>query len=140
MITSMPALHQMKIVNSVLLYLNTQVEESSMLYQDPHYTLNEETGEITFDKTHRFYELERKAFALHGVDINDVTQVEHYDDLSHAFRQDISELFTEYVRNKRPTTLEGKHFRSRHLGDVKEADRLSKIIDKKHALKITVVK
>lgn len=111
-----------------------------MPYQDPHYTLNKATGEMTFDKTHRFYEYDRKGFALNGVDISQITDYTQYCEYRFQFRHEVDIFFREYMRQKEAKTLYQKYLRAMVLGNEKEAQRLEAILDRMDAANLKVEK
>ena len=110
------------------------------LIQDHHYEFDEVTRIITFIKDHYAYQEEKRVFARHGVDIDQIKTVDEYDLFKLEYRYDFLEIFEQKWQKVQPKTLEEKYRKSLMLNDLKEFKRLKKIIEKKKALNIKVVK
>lgn len=110
------------------------------MYEDPHYTFDEETREITFNTSHRYYIIERDVFAANGIDIDKIKTIDIYYDYTTKYRKGILELFQLKMKNKTPTTLEGKFARSVIIDDTEEIERLGKLLDKRNDAGIKIIK
>ena len=111
-----------------------------IMNQNPHYQHDEQTGLITFNREHRYYQIERTVFASKGVDIDRIKTFEQYFDFIIAFRYEVRVAFHRYIENKKPKTIESKFTQSVIPGDKKEIKRLEPIIDKMKQLHIKVNK
>lgn len=110
------------------------------MYDDPHYIVDEQTGRITFDTQHRYYKLESKVFSSNGVNIDAIKTIDEYFEHTKAFHHEIRAAFHEYIRNKKPGTLENKLTRSLILGDKEEVARLDLLINKINKANLKVIK
>lgn len=111
-----------------------------ILAQDHHYDFDDVTREITFKKEHPAYQAEKKVFARHGVDIDEIKTVNEYDLFKLEYRHDFIEMFEQKWRKVKPKTVEEKYQKSLMLNDLKEFQRLKKIIKKKRSLNLKVIK
>lgn len=111
-----------------------------ILIQDHHYEFDEVTRIITFIKDHHAYQKEKRIFAMHDVDIDQIKTVDEYDLFKFEYRYDFLEIFEQKWRKVQAKTLEEKYRKSLMLNDLKEFKRLKKIIVKKRALNIKIVK
>ena len=110
------------------------------MHQDPHYEFDEQSGLISLNTQHRFYKLERNVFLLKNIDIDSIKTFEEYCDYTTIFRYEIQAAFHEYIKNKKPKTIENKLTRSLILGENDEVERLDKLIDKIRGANLTVIK
>lgn len=107
---------------------------------DKHYTFDEITRQITFIKEERFYKIEKKIYASHGVDIDKVKTVDEYDLLRLQYTHEINAVITEKWRKFTPTTLEEKQLKYLMTDDIEGCRRIRELIEKKNAVKLKVIK
>ena len=105
-----------------------------------HYHFDEITREITFHQDSYTYQFEKKVLAECGVNIDNIKTVEQYDVLLFEYRETFSRAAKEAWKNTMATTLEQKYHKSQALGELDKAARLRKILFKKKALHLKVIK
>jgi len=112
-------------------------------YYDDFYTVNEETGEITFHPDNEMYAIERDAFRAHGLDLEKVKTFDEYVRLSMITKYTSQAIFEERTRNrimkKKNPTLRERALLANINGDFEEGLRLLDLAMKKHALGLKVV-
>lgn len=107
---------------------------------DKHYTFNEITRKITFIKEERLYKIEKKVFASHGVDIDKIRTVNQYDSIRMLYSQEVLAVMAEKWVNFKPRTLEEKQRKYLMTNDLEGFRRLSKLIEKKNAIQLKIIK
>ena len=110
------------------------------LIEDLHYTYEEATGAISFNKDDSVYLDEKAAFAQCGVDLDQIKTINEYDKLRMVYRDILLEAFQQKWRKVKPKNIEEKYEKALLLFDLDEASRLKTIIQQKRKLNLKVVK
>lgn len=71
-----------------------------------HYTVDETTHCITFNKQTRLYKIEKAVFASHSVDIDAIKTIDEYTFFNSEYQYDITAARKEYWQNRQPQTEE----------------------------------
>ena len=110
------------------------------IIQNHHFKYDEVTRVITFVKDDTVYKDEKIVFASQGIDIDQIQTIDEYDRLRMQYRYALMARFEEKWHKVKPKTLEEKYTKSLMLNDIDEVKRLKKIIHKKNALHLNVIK
>jgi len=105
-------------------------------YPESHFSLNEETSELTFHPETSQYKAEKIAFLAHGVDIDSIHDLNTYDHYCHKFRNTIHEVIKARALNRKSNSLDAQCLKAYYLRDKNEWERLSKLLEKRHRLKL----
>lgn len=108
--------------------------------QGRHYTYDEVTRKITFVKEEHTYKIEKHVFGSHGVDIDEIQTIEEYERIRMQHTHEVMAIITEQWRRFKPRTLEEKRRKCLMINDTEGFKRLRKLIDKKNAIKLKIIK
>ena len=110
------------------------------IIENHHYKYDEVTRIITFVKSDTVYKDEKLVFASQRIDIDQIQTIDEYNRLRMQYRYALMARFEEKWHKVKPKTLEEKYTKSLMLNDIDEVKRLKKIIIKKNALHLNVIK
>ena len=110
------------------------------LIEDHHYTYEEATGAISFNKDDSVYHDEKAAFAQYGIDIDQIKTINEYDKLRMEYRYILLEAFQQKWRKVKPKNIEQKYEKALSLFNIDEVERLKPVIHQKRKLNLKVVK
>ena len=108
--------------------------------QHPHYHHDERTGQIRFNREHRYYQIERGVFASNGINIDEIKSFRQYFEFKTAFRYEMRKAFHHYMKTKKTLSIENKFTQSVILNNKKEADRLESLLDRMREAHMSIIK
>lgn len=108
--------------------------------KERHFTYNKVTRKITFKKNEERYEIEKKIFAKHDVDIDAIDTVDEYDKLRLKHFEDILAATYQYWYDFDAVSIEDKYLKSVMLEDFDEMLRLKKVRIRQKSANIRIVK
>jgi len=105
-------------------------------YPETHFSLNEQTGDITFHPETPQYKAEKIAFLAHGVDIDSIHDINTYDQYCYTFRNTLHAVIKARALNRKSNSLDAQFLKAYYLRDKDECDRLSTLLGKRHRLNL----
>lgn len=103
------------------------------------YSVDPDTNELTFDTTHYVYITLRDAFAMSGIDIQEIKTEEKLNRIWYEQDENVMQIVNARVMNRDPTNLESALLQAIFRDDYDEADRIREKLRKIRSLGLNVV-
>ena len=96
------------------------------MIENTHYTVNESTQHITFNKEIRLYRIEKSVFSSHNLDIDAIRTFGEYSFFKNEYRYEITAALVEHWQNRHPKTEDEIELKKTMMDSMTLRQRLQK--------------